>query len=199
MRRFVKRLIDVVGSTLGLLALMPLLALVALSIRLTMGSPVFFRQRRGGLNGTVFSICKFRTMSNARDASGALLPDNQRLTRLGRMLRRTSIDELPQLWNVLKGDMSLVGPRPLLEEYLERYNSFQRKRHSLRPGLTGLAQIQGRNALDWNKRFELDVWYVEHPSLWLDAKILAATCRKLLGRAASDKEFASVPEFPGSE
>jgi len=199
MRPFVKRTIDAVGGALGLLAGMPLFALVALLIRLTMGSPVFFRQRRGGLNGTVFSICKFRTMSDARDASGALLPDVRRLTRLGRVLRRTSIDEFPQLWNVVNGDMSLVGPRPLMAEYLERYNSFQRRRHEVRPGLTGLAQIQGRNAVDWNKRFELDVWYVDHCSLWLDAKILAATFWKLLGRASSDEEFAAIPEFRGSD
>jgi sugar transferase EpsL len=199
MRPFVKRTIDVVGAALGLLAGVPVFALVALLIRLTMGSPVFFRQRRGGLRGAVFSICKFRTMSDARDASGALLPDTRRLTRLGRVLRRTSIDEFPQLWNVVKGDMSLVGPRPLVAEYLERYNSFQRRRHEVRPGLTGLAQIQGRNAVDWNRRFELDVWYVDHCSLWLDAKILAATFWKLLGRASSDKEFAPIPEFRGSE
>jgi sugar transferase EpsL len=199
MRPFVKRTIDAVGSALGLLAGMPVFALVALLIRLTMGSPVFFQQRRGGLRGAVFSIYKFRTMSDARDASGALLPDNRRLTRLGRVLRRTSIDEFPQLWNVVKGDMSLVGPRPLMAEYLERYNSFQRRRHEVRPGLTGLAQIQGRNAVDWNRRFELDVWYVDHCSLWLDAKILAATFWKLLGRASSEKEFAAIPEFRGSE
>jgi sugar transferase EpsL len=199
MRPFVKRTIDVVGAALGLLAGVPVFALVALLIRLTMGPPVFFRQRRGGLRGAVFSIYKFRTMSDARDASGALLPDNRRLTRLGRVLRRTSIDEFPQLWNVVKGDMSLVGPRPLVAEYLERYNSFQRRRHEVRPGLTGLAQIQGRNAVDWNRRFELDVWYVDHCSLWLDAKILAATFWKLLGRASSDKEFAPIPEFRGSE
>jgi sugar transferase EpsL len=199
MRPFVKRTIDVVGAALGLLAGVPVFALVALLIRLTMGPPVFFRQRRGGLRGAVFSIYKFRTMSDARDASGALLPDNRRLTRLGRVLRRTSIDEFPQLWNVVKGDMSLVGPRPLMAEYLERYNSFQRRRHEVRPGLTGLAQIQGRNAVDWNRRFELDVWYVDHCSLWLDAKILAATFWKLLGRASSDKEFAPIPEFRGSE
>jgi sugar transferase EpsL len=199
MRPFVKRTIDVVGAALGLLAGVPVFALVALLIRLTMGPSVFFRQRRGGLRGAVFSIYKFRTMSDARDASGALLPDNRRLTRLGRVLRRTSIDEFPQLWNVVKGDMSLVGPRPLVAEYLERYNSFQRRRHEVRPGLTGLAQIQGRNAVDWNRRFELDVWYVDHCSLWLDAKILAATFWKLLGRASSDKEFAPIPEFRGSE
>jgi sugar transferase EpsL len=199
MRPFVKRTIDVVGAALGLLAGVPVFALVALLIRLTMGPPVFFRQRRGGLRGAVFSIYKFRTMSDARDASGALLPDNRRLTRLGRVLRRTSIDEFPQLWNVVKGDMSLVGPRPLVAEYLERYNSFQRRRHEVRPGLTGLAQIQGRNAVDWNRRFELDVWYVDHCSLWLDAKILAATFWKLLGRASSKKEFAAIPEFRGSE
>ena len=199
MRRFVKRALDAVGATLGLLATLPVLALVALLIRLNLGSPVFFRQRRGGLHGTVFSICKFRTMSDARDASGALLPDTQRFTRLGHILRRTSIDELPQLWNVVKGDMSLVGPRPLFAEYLERYNSFQRKRHQVRPGLTGLAQIQGRNALDWHKRFELDVWYVEHASLWLDAKILAATFWKLLRGASRDEEFASIPDFRGSD
>jgi sugar transferase EpsL len=199
MRPFVKRTIDVVGAALGLLAGVPVFALVALLIRLTMGPPVFFRQMRGGLRGAVFSIYKFRTMSDARDASGALLPDNRRLTRLGRVLRRTSIDEFPQLWNVVKGDMSLVGPRPLMAEYLERYNSFQRRRHEVRPGLTGLAQIQGRNAVDWNRRFELDVWYVDHCSLWLDAKILAATFWKLLGRASSEKEFAAIPEFRGSE
>ncbi len=199
MKLFVKRMIDIAGAALGLLIALPLLLLVAFWIRLAIGSPVLFRQRRGGLHGRVFCICKFRTMSDARDSAGALLPDTQRLTHVGRFLRRTSIDELPQLWNVITGDMSLVGPRPLLAEYLDRYNAFQRRRHLVRPGLTGLAQIQGRNALDWDQRFELDVWYVEHGSLWLDAKILAATVWKLLRGASSDKEFATIPEFRGSE
>lgn len=153
----------------------PLLIAVAVLVRVNIGSPVLFRQRRPGLDGKLFELIKFRTMRSATDADGRPLPDSERMTPFGLWLRRTSLDELPELWNVLRGDMNLVGPRPLLEEYLPLYSERQRRRHEVRPGITGWAQINGRNRLDWNDKFELDVWYVEHRSLLLDLKILART------------------------
>jgi len=199
MYRIAKRAIDLVAAACGLLVLAPGLAVLALAIRLSTGGAALFRQLRIGRGGRPFSIAKFRTMSNARDSAGRLLPDEQRLTPLGRFLRRTSLDELPQLWNVLKGDMSLVGPRPLLPEYLPRYNSHQRRRHEVKPGITGWAQIHGRNTLAWERKFDLDVWYVDHRSLWLDIKILWLTVRKVIRREGiSQNGHATMPEFTGT-
>jgi lipopolysaccharide/colanic/teichoic acid biosynthesis glycosyltransferase len=168
-------------------------------VRVSMGSPVLFCQQRPGLGGRPFTLVKFRTMRDATDPAGRPLPDAQRLTRVGRLLRRTSLDELPQLWNVLKGDMSLVGPRPLLMEYLPRYNDRQRRRHDVRPGITGWAQVNGRNALSWEEKFEHDVWYVEHRSLGLDVKIVLMTLGQVFaGRGVSAGGHATMPEFMGT-
>jgi lipopolysaccharide/colanic/teichoic acid biosynthesis glycosyltransferase len=175
-----KRSVDLAASALGLALLSPLLAAVAVGIALTTGRPVLFRQIRVGRGGRRFTLVKFRTMREARDASGRSLPDEERLTRLGSFLRRTSLDELPELWNVLVGDMSLVGPRPLLVEYLPLYSPDQARRHEVRPGITGLAQVNGRNVLSWEDRFALDVWYVDHRSVALDLRILARTIGKVL-------------------
>ncbi len=198
-RRWGKRVLDILGSLIGLILFSPFMGGVALLLRLTMGPPVLFRQQRPGLHGKPFTLYKFRTMTDARDAQGNLLPDEQRLTRLGRFLRSTSLDELPELWNVLKGDMSLVGPRPLLMEYLPLYTPEQFRRHEVRPGITGWAQIHGRNALSWEERFALDVWYVDHVSLGLDLKILALTLWKVLTREGiSHPGSDTMPKFTGS-
>lgn len=194
-----KRIFDVVVSATALLVLALPLLIVAVAVRLLLGSPVLFRQRRSGLGGRSFTLLKFRTMSDARGSDGQLLPDGQRLTRFGRLLRATSIDELPELWNVLRGDMSLVGPRPLLEEYLPLYNEQQARRHLVRPGLTGWAQVNGRNALGWQERFELDVWYVENRTFLLDLQILWLTLRKVFvaeGIAAQGSD--TMPKFRGN-
>ncbi len=195
-----KRLFDLVLSILGLLALaLPLLGLVWL-VRRKLGSPVFFRQVRPGLNGKPFEMVKFRTMTCELGPDGQLLPDAVRLTPFGRFLRATSLDELPELWNVLKGDMSLVGPRPLLMEYLPLYTPEQARRHEVRPGITGWAQVNGRNALSWEDKFQLDVWYVDHRSLWLDIKILWLTVKKVLVRdGISAAGEATMPKFTGSK
>jgi len=196
---FGKRLLDVVLSALALVLLSPLMLIIALAIRLTMGPPVLFRQQRPGLHGKPFTIHKFHTMIDARDAQGNLLPDAQRLTPFGRFLRATSLDELPELWNVLKGDMSLVGPRPLLMRYLDRYTPEQARRHEVRPGITGWAQVNGRNALTWEQKFALDVWYVDNLSLWLDLKIIALTVWKILKREGINQPGqATAEEFMGS-
>ncbi|GAB6165225.1 hypothetical protein JCM19992_12250 [Thermostilla marina] len=171
----IKRTIDIVGAATGLVLFAPVIVGVALLIRWRLGSPVFFMQVRPGYKGRLFKLVKFRTMRDVRDAEGNLLPDDQRLTPLGRFLRHWSLDELPELWNVLRGDMSLVGPRPLLVEYLPRYTSRQAKRHDMRPGITGLAQIMGRNAIPFSRRIAWDLYYVEHFSIWLDLKILWMT------------------------
>lgn len=195
-----KRLFDFAFAILGLIALaLPLLILIVL-IRRKLGSPVFFRQVRPGLDGRPFEMVKFRTMTDERGPDGKLLPDAVRLTPFGRFLRSTSLDELPELWNVLKGDMSLVGPRPLLMEYLPLYTSEQARRHEVRPGVTGWAQVNGRNALSWEEKFELDVWYVEHQSLWLDIKILWLTVKKVLVRdGISAAGEATMSKFTGSK
>ncbi|HFC09908.1 MAG TPA: sugar transferase [Chloroflexi bacterium] len=194
-----KRLLDVIVASVALLVLAPLLLVLALLIRWKLGTPILFRQRRPGLHGKPFILYKFRTMTDAHDALGNLLPDEQRLTRLGRFLRSTSLDELPELWNVLKGDMSLVGPRPLLMEYLPLYTPEQFRRHEVKPGMTGWAQIHGRNALTWEERFALDVWYVDHLSLWLDMKILALTLWKvLMQEGISHPGSKTMPKFTGS-
>ena len=194
-----KRLLDIAGALLGLLLLSPLFLGITLAVRRRMGPPALFSQLRAGLEGRPFRLYKFRSMTDARDGDGSLLPDADRLTPLGVFLRRTSLDELPQLWNVLCGAMSLVGPRPLLLEYVPLYDERQRKRLSVKPGITGWAQINGRNALTWEEKFELDVWYVEHRSLRLDLKILAATAWKVLRREGiSAPGAATMPPFRGS-
>ncbi len=195
-----KRLFDVCVA-LGLLVALALpLLLLAWAVRRNLGSPVLFRQLRPGLQGRPFMMVKFRTMTDARDAGGALLPDAQRLTKFGRFLRASSLDELPELWNVLRGEMSLVGPRPLLMEYLPLYSPEQARRHEVRPGITGWAQINGRNAVSWDQRFLLDVWYVDHRSLWLDLKILWLTGRKVLVREGiSAQGDATMPRFTGNK
>ena len=193
-----KRLADVAVSVVGLVAAAPPMAVVAGAIRVTLGSPVLYNQVRPGRHGAPFVLHKFRTMRDMRDEGGAPLPDADRLTRLGAFLRRWSIDELPELWNVLRGDMSLVGPRPLLPEYTERYTPHQARRLEVKPGLTGLAQVSGRNALSWEERFNLDVWYVDHQSPGLDLKILAATLwHGVTGRGVSARGHATMPEFKG--
>jgi sugar transferase EpsL len=194
-----KRAIDLAASAAALVATAPIMLGAAAAIRATMGAPVLFRQERPGLHGKPFTLIKFRTMSLARSASGALLPDGARLTPVGAFLRRTSIDELPQLWNVLRGDMSLVGPRPLLMQYLARYSPEQARRHDVVPGITGWAQINGRNALTWDEKFALDLFYVENQSLWLDAKILARTLLRVVRPEGISREgHATMPEFMGS-
>jgi sugar transferase EpsL len=194
-----KRMIDVAVSLPALFLLTPVLALVALTVRLRIGAPVIFRQWRPGRDEALFQILKFRTMREASSPGGRPLPDAERLTRLGKLLRRTSLDELPALWNVLKGDMSLVGPRPLLPEYVPRYTPLQRRRHEVKPGITGWAQVNGRNGLDWERKFELDVWYVDHRSLWLDVKILGMTALKVFGGVGISRQgHATMPEFMGS-
>jgi sugar transferase EpsL len=177
-----KRLLDVCVAGTGLILLVPVMAATAVAIRLILGRPVLFKQVRPGLAGEPFTLVKFRTMRDLQSRNGTLVPDAERLTPLGRFLRASSLDELPTLWNVLKGDMSLVGPRPLLMEYLPLYNAEQRRRHEIRPGITGWAQIHGRNALSWEQRFKLDVWYVDNRSFWLDVRILAATILKVVRR-----------------
>ena len=197
-RRRGKRALDLVLVLAALPMLSPLLGVVALLVRLRLGAPVLFRQQRPGLAGQPFTLFKFRTMTGARDACGNLLPDDRRLTPLGRFLRATSLDELPELFNVLRGEMSLVGPRPLLLQYLERYTPQQARRHQVRPGITGWAQINGRNALTWEEKFAMDVWYVDRQSLWLDLKIMALTIGKMVKREGiSQPGQATVQEFMG--
>lgn len=195
-----KRLLDVVTSGLGLLILSPVWLTLILLIRKRMGSPVFFRQQRPGKYGQPFLMIKFRTMHDARDAAGNLLPDAERLTRFGQFLRSTSLDELPELWNVFKGDMSLVGPRPLLMEYLPLYSAEQSRRHEVRPGITGWAQVNGRNAISWEEKFQLDIWYVDNRSIWLDLKIMLMTVKKVFVRddIAGPGE-ATMSKFTGTQ
>ena len=195
-----KRLFDLLAAALALVLLaLPLLALVWL-VRRKLGSPVLFSQVRPGLHGKPFTMVKFRTMTDERGPDGVLLPDAKRLTDFGRFLRASSLDELPELWNVLRGDMSLVGPRPLLMEYLPLFTQEQARRHEVRPGITGWAQVNGRNAISWADKFALDVWYVDHSSLWLDVKILWRTVRKVLVRdGISAAGEATMSKFTGSE
>jgi len=194
-----KRVIDVLGASSALVVLSPLLAVVAVLVRVRMGPPVLFRQLRPGREGRPFELTKFRTMTDQRGPDGTLLPDAQRLTALGRFLRRTSIDELPELVNVVRGDMSLVGPRPLLMEYLPRYSAEQARRHEVRPGVTGWTQVNGRNELTWDEKFALDVWYVEHRSTRLDLEILGRTVSQVLsGQGVSAPGHATMEPFRGS-
>ena len=194
-----KRIFDIVVSLLALLALSPLLAVLALQVRRKLGRPVLFRQSRPGLHERSFEIRKFRTMTDDRDTDGNLLADSERLLPFGRFLRSTSLDELPELWNVLKGEMSLVGPRPLLMEYLDLYSEEQARRHEVRPGITGWAPVKGRNALTWEEKFDLDVWYVDNHSLWLDLKILILTIARVFKREGVSQEgHATMERFQGS-
>lgn len=195
-----KRIFDFVVSFVSLLILSPVFGLTVLLIRMKIGSPVLFTQERPGYKGKTFYVYKFRSMTNERDENGELLPDDVRLTSFGKILRKLSLDELPQLWNVLKGDMSFVGPRPLLVEYLSLYNERQAKRHNVRPGITGWAQVNGRNAISWEEKFELDVRYVENQSFWLDMKILFMTVKKVfMSEGISQEGQATVTKFEGSK
>lgn len=195
-----KRVLDFTVALVVLIVLGPLMLLIALLVRLYLGSPVVFRQKRPGLHGKPFAMYKFRTMTDTRDSQGNLLPDEKRLSFFGRFLRNTSLDELPELFNVLKGDMSLVGPRPLLMEYLGWYTPEQARRHEVRPGITGWAQVNGRNALTWEEKFRLDVWYVDNRTLWLDLKILWFTVVKVIRReGVAHAEHATMPEFRGGQ
>lgn len=188
MQQRIKRVLEFIIALIGLILASPILLVVAILVKTKLGSPILFRQQRVGLNGEIFEMVKFRTMRDATDLEGNPLPDEERLTKFGQLLRKTSLDELPELWNVLKGDMSLVGPRPLLVEYLPLYSEEQMKRHNVRPGITGYAQVNGRNNISWTKKFELDVYYVENFSLWLDIKILFQTVAKVLGQADINQE-----------
>lgn len=197
--RITKRAVDLVFSAFGLLLLSPLLLMLWVFVRVKLGSPVLFMQQRPGLKARPFTIYKFRSMTPARDDQGNLLPDAQRLTHLGRFLRSTSLDELPELWNVLKGDMSLVGPRPLLMEYLDLYKLVQKRRHEVKPGITGWAQVNGRNNLSWEDKFRLDVWYVDHWSLGLDMKIILQTVVSIFKRDGINQPGqATAEKFKGS-
>lgn len=195
-----KRLFDFLASLTALILLFPIIALVAWKIRKNLGSPVLFRQTRPGLNGKPFEMVKFRTMKDAVDQQGNPLPDDERMTPFGDKLRNSSLDELPELWNVLKGEMSLVGPRPLLMQYLPLYNAEQARRHDVRPGVTGWAQVNGRNAISWQQKFSLDVWYVENTSFWLDIKILLLTIKKVFRKEGiSSNGHATTEYFKGNE
>ncbi|WP_394172287.1 sugar transferase [Thalassotalea litorea] len=196
----IKRFLDVVISLLALIFLLPIMVIVYLFVSILLGHPVFFTQARPGIHGNIFQMFKFRSMKNSVDEGGNLLPDSERLTPFGEMLRSSSLDELPGLWNVLKGDMSLVGPRPLLVEYLPLYSKEQAKRHKVRPGITGWAQVNGRNAISWEDKFKYDVWYVENQSFWLDMKILLLTVRKVFMREGiSANDHVTMPFFTGSD
>lgn len=194
-----KRCLDFFAALIGLLALFPIILVLCILIRIKLGSPIFFSQVRPGLHGKPFRMIKFRTMRDANDSNGNPLPDAERLTKFGNFLRATSLDELPELWNVLKGEMSLVGPRPLLMEYLELYSPEQARRHEVRPGVTGWAQVNGRNAISWEQKFELDAWYVDNRTLWLDIKILFLTVKKVFVREGISAEgHVTIEKFKGS-
>lgn len=194
-----KRFFDLVCTAIGGILLLPVFIVIALMVRKEMGAPVLFRQTRPGRHGVPFEMIKFRTMRDAVDSDGIPLPDAERLTRFGRFLRSTSLDELPELWNVLKGDMSLVGPRPLLMEYLPLYSAEQARRHEVRPGITGWAQVNGRNAISWEEKFALDIWYVDNRSMLIDIKVLLMTIKRVLAREGiqADQEV-TMPKFTGS-
>lgn len=195
-----KRLLDIFIALLALILLSPILLIVAYLVRTRLGSPILFRQIRPGLYGKPFEMVKFRTMTDERDSEGNLLPNEIRLTKFGKILRATSLDELPELWNVIKGDMSIVGPRPLLMDYLPLYNEEQAKRNNVRPGMTGHAQVNGRNAISWEKKFELDTWYVENQSLWLDFKIMLLTVKKvLIKEGINQSEDVTMTRFTGNK
>ena len=195
----IKRFFDIVGASCGLILLAPVMLIVGWQVRRKLGSPVLFRQVRPGFGGKPFGMIKFRTMRDAQDAKGNVLPDSERMTPFGTFLRSSSLDELPELWNVLKGEMSLVGPRPLLMQYLPLYTPEQHRRHELKPGVTGWAQVNGRNSLSWEEKFDLDVWYVDNQSLWLDLRILFLTVKKvLIKEGISQENNATMEAFKGS-
>ncbi len=195
-----KRFLDIIIASIALILLSPLYFYVAHKVKKNLGSPVLFRQVRPGLHGKPFEMIKFRSMKDAVDAQGNPFPDSERLTPFGKMLRSSSLDEMPELWNVIKGDMSIVGPRPLLMEYLPLYNQEQAKRHLVRPGMTGHAQVNGRNAISWEEKFKLDTWYVENQSVWLDFKIMLKTVKKVLAKDDINAENdATMPKFNGNE
>lgn len=195
-----KRLLDIIISLSALILLAPLYAVISYKVKKNLGSPILFKQTRPGLHAQPFDMIKFRTMKDATDASGNLLPDSMRMTAFGKMLRSSSLDELPELWNVLKGDMSLVGPRPLLMEYVPLYNKEQTRRHEMRPGITGWAQINGRNAISWEEKFQLDVWYVDNHSIWLDLKILLLTLKKVfIKEGISADGEVTMTKFTGTD
>ncbi|CAI3143976.1 putative sugar transferase EpsL [Acinetobacter baumannii] len=196
----IKRLLDIVIASIALILLSPLYFYVGYKVKKNLGSPVLFRQVRPGLHGKPFEMIKFRTMKDATDTQGNPLPDSERLTPFGKMLRSTSLDEMPELWNVIKGDMSIVGPRPLLMEYLPLYNKEQAKRHDVRPGMTGHAQVNGRNAISWEEKFKLDTWYVENRSLWLDFKIMLQTVKKVIAKEdINEAGEVTMTKFTGSK
>ena len=198
LNRIVKRLLDLCGSLVFLCIFSPVFLVISIMVRKKFGSPVLFRQKRTGLKGKPFTICKFRTMTNDRDGDGNPLPDGKRLVPFGEFLRRTSLDEIPEILNVVKGEMSLVGPRPLLVEYMERYSPEQKRRHTVKPGITGWAQINGRNSVSWDERFGMDLWYVDHWNIILDLKILLITIIKVLKREGISAEgHVTMPEFRG--
>lgn len=198
-RKYIKRLLDFILSLFAIIILSPVLLIVALLVRIKLGAPVIFKQKRPGLNEKIFTLYKFRTMTDAKDEQGNLLPDEIRLTKFGKLLRSTSLDELPELFNILKGDMSIVGPRPLLVRYLPLYNEHQKHRHDVRPGFTGYAQCNGRNAISWEEKFDLDVYYTKHVSLLLDIKIILKTVKVVLFREGISSETSvTMEEFRGS-
>lgn len=196
--RLVKSVLDRLIAAIALIILSPVMLVVAIAIYINIGKPIVFTQPRPGKDGRIFTFYKFRTMSDRRDSQGNLLPDEERLTAIGQFLRKSSLDEIPQLWNVLKGDMSFVGPRPLLVRYLDRYTPEQARRHEVKPGITGLAQVKGRNAIGWEQKFQLDVWYVDNWSLWLDLKILLLTVLKVVQQEGINQEgYVTSEEFKG--
>lgn len=195
-----KRILDIIIASIALILLSPLYFYVAHKVKKNLGSPVLFRQVRPGLHGKPFEMIKFRTMTDERDAQGNLLPNEDRLPKFGKMLRATSLDEMPELWNVIKGDMSIVGPRPLLMDYLPLYNEEQAKRHNVRPGMTGYAQVNGRNSISWEEKFKLDTWYVENQSVWLDFKIMFQTVKKvLIKEGINQSEEVTMTRFTGNK
>lgn len=198
--RYIKRILDIICALAAMIVFCWLYAVVALLVRIKLGSPVIFCQERPGKDEKIFKLYKFRTMTDARDENGKLLPDDVRLTKFGKLLRSTSLDELPEAWNIFKGDMSVIGPRPLLVQYLERYNVHQRRRHEVRPGLSGFAQVHGRNNVRWEERFDLDVWYVDHVSFLLDVKLVFKTVGKALSRdGISSDDSVTMKEFMGND
>lgn len=198
-RKYLKRPLDFILSLIALIMLSPVLLVVAIMVRVKLGSPVIFKQKRPGLNEKIFTIYKFRTMTDEKDKKGQLLPDNKRLTKFGKMLRSTSLDELPELWNIVRGDMSLVGPRPLVIEYLPLYNDYQKRRHDVRSGLSGLAQVSGRNSINWEIKFDLDIKYIDNISFLMDLKIILYTLKKIFIREGINQEVGLIVEdFKGS-
>lgn len=195
----IKRFFDILVVLLALPLVLPVFLIAALMVSIKLGSPIFFSQMRGGYGGTRFRLWKFRSMTDARDANGALLPDADRLTPFGKFLRSSSLDEMPCLWNVIRGDMSIVGPRPFIADYLDLYSPEQMRRHDARPGITGWAQVNGRNSLSWEEKFDLDLWYVDHRSFWIDLRILWLTARKVVVREGINQEGeATAPRFTGT-